>query len=175
MNNNQKNNHFIVVEEGDGSLDIRVPSLFNDKERGEILRIILLKRTAIKRVHVDAESNEVKIRFDMLALPKKELFAVLNIVLDNFSEKPIEKSNDLKPVSVNNEGIVRRVEFGVEGMSCPSCALYIEMTLARDSSVISATVDYKSKKGMVVGFLEGGRIVDIIDNHGYKARVYKEL
>ena len=175
MNNNQKNNHFIVVDGEEGDLAIRVPSLFSDKERGAILRIILLKRTAIKQVHVDAESNMVKIKFDMLALPEKELFDVLNIVLENFSEKPIEKANELKSVSVNNEGVVRRVEFCVEGMSCPSCALYIEMTLTRDSRVISATVDYKSKKGMVVGFLDNDQIVDIIDNHGYKACMSKEL
>jgi len=57
----------------------------------------------------------------------------------------------------------------VEGMSCPSCALFMEMTLARDKRIMNASVDFKSARGVVIGFLSSDKVFGIIDEHGYKA------
>jgi len=169
MEKSQKNNHFIVVEEGEQKINIVVPSLFHDKERSAILQIILLKRDAVEDVQINSKNNLVEIRFNPEVLSKVDLFDVLHIVLANFSEKPGKKDKQVEGKVVKKGGLVKRLVFSVEGMSCPSCALYLEMTLSRDGRVINASVDYHSKKGVVVGFLELNDVLTIIDGHGYKA------
>ncbi len=169
MEKNQKHNHFIVVDESEQKINIWVPSLFNDKERAAILKIILLKRAAIKEVRVDSEKNSVNIWFDSKQLSKNDLFKVLSVVLANFSEKPSKKDKKNQTSVAKHDGVIRRVEFLVDGMSCPSCALYIEITLNRDKRVLNARVDYKSKKGVVVGFLALNEICAMVNGHGYKA------
>jgi len=168
MLQSQKNNHFNILDQQVSSVSIVVPSLFNDRERAAILKIILLKRSSIGSVQVSAEKNSVEINFDPEQLPINELFNVLHIVLENFSEKPRKKDSQ-QDVLVKNEGAIQRVVFSVEGMSCPSCALYIEMTLARDKKIMNASVDFKSAKGVVIGFRCFSEILGIIDEHGYKA------
>ncbi len=175
MQKTQKNNHFIVVSERGGVVNILVPSLFYDRERAAILQTILLKRVAIEDVLISSEANSVEIKFDSQKLPKIELFEVLNIVLANFSEKPSEKDKSVGDPSVKNEGVVQRMVVSIDGMSCPSCALYIEMTLTRDKRVISASINYKSKKGVVIGFLNLNEVVAIINEHGYKASTSEKV
>jgi len=169
MLHSQKNNHFNILDQQSNNVSIVVPSLYNDKERAAILKIILLKRSSIESVKIGPENNLVEIKFDPEQLPMGELFDVLHIVLENFSERPSKKEDQEKDILVKNEGAIQRVIFSVEGMSCPSCALYIEMTLARDKRVMNASVDFKSAKGVVIGFLSPDKILDIIDEHGYKA------
>jgi len=169
MLQSQKNNHFNILEQQSNSVSVVVPSLYNDKERAAILKIILLKRSSIESVQIAVEHNLAAIKFDPEQLPIDELFNVLHIVLENFSEKPSKKADQEKNVPVKNEGVVQRVVFSVEGMSCPSCALYIEMTLARDKKIINASVDFKSAKGVVIGFRSFSEILGVIDEHGYKA------
>lgn len=169
MQKTQKNNYFIVVSEGDNRVNILVPSLFHDRERAAILQIILLKREAIEDVLISSETNSVEIKFDSKKLPKTELFEVLYIVLANFSEKPSEKDTAVSDIPIKNEGVIQRVEVFIGGMSCPSCALYIEMTLIRDQRVVSARIDYNSKKGVIISFLNLNEVVAIINEHGYKA------
>jgi len=168
MLQSKKNNHFNILEQQSNSMSIVVPSLYNDMERAAILKIILLKRSSIESVQIGAEDNLVAIRFDPEQLPIEELFNVLHIVLENFSEKPRKKDSQ-QDVLVKNEGAIHRVVFSVEGMSCPSCALFMEMTLARDKRVMNASVDFKSARGVVIGFLSSDKVFDIIDEHGYKA------
>jgi Cu+-exporting ATPase len=103
---------------------------------------------------------------DSEKISKQTLFTVLDIILANFSEKPREKV--LGIAKKKSEGVVQRVVFSVDGMSCSSCALYLEMLLTRNRDVMSASVDYSSKKGVVVGFLGLDKIVTIVDEHGYK-------
>ncbi len=91
----QNNNLFIVVRDGEQKVDIIVPFLFQRQERAAILKIILLKRDAIKDVLVDCDNNSVAIKFDPKKLPKPQLFEVLNIILKNFSEKPSNNKNGL--------------------------------------------------------------------------------
>ncbi len=169
MQVSQNNSYFNILDLQSSSLCIVVPRLFNDKERMAILKIILLKRSSIESVQIGVEDNSVEIKFDPEQLPIEELFDVLTIVLENFSEKPSKNESQEKEVLVNNEGVIQRVVFSVGGMSCPSCALYIEMTLARDKSVINANVDFKSTKGVVIGFLSSDKVFSIINEHGYKA------
>ncbi len=73
-----------------------------------------------------------------------------------------------------SDKVIRRLVFSVEGMSCPSCALYVEMTLARDKKVVSANIDFNSKRGVVVGFLDLNEVMVILKDYGYKVHALEE-
>lgn len=45
------------------------------------------------------------------------------------------------------------------------------MTLSRNEKVSEARIDYSSKKGFVVGCLNRGDVLDIVEKLGYKAKV----
>jgi len=169
MVESQKCNLFVVDNQEEQKISITIPSLFNDKERAEILRIILLKRCAIKDVEVNAENNSVIIEFESEELSQDALFNILEIVLVNFSKKPQKKEEMQKgKCAFCNDAICETV-FYVEGMSCASCALYLEMILSRNEGVECATVDFSTKKGFVAGCLRKDEIVAIVERHGFQA------
>jgi len=165
----QKYNHFFIMGQQEREIDVTAPCLYNDEERAAILNIILLKREAIEEVLVDPVSNSVMIRFDSVALPPEALLRLLDVVLANFSEKPRSHIVKLRDGDVLHKGLKKDFSFFVEGMSCASCALYIEMVLHREPNVLDASVDYTTGKGYVSAYLSKNEIYAIIENHGYKA------
>jgi len=160
---------FVVEAQEEQQIRITVPRLFNDKERAAILRIILLKRSAIKGVDVNCDNNLVLIDFNSEELSHEALFEILEIVLANFSKKPkiIAETQEGKCVFCN--GSICETVFCVEGMSCASCALYLEMVLSRDKGVESVHIDFATKKGVVAGCLKENEIVAIVERHGFQA------
>lgn len=164
-----KYNHFFIMGQQEREIDVTAPCLYNDEERAEILNIILLKREAIEEVLVDPITNSVLIRFDSLALPPEALLRLLDVVLANFSEKPRSHIAKLGGKGRERKGLESEIVFFVEGMSCASCALYLEMVLRRDLWVDSASIDFSTKKGVVIGCLKKEEIFAIIEAHGYKA------
>jgi Cu+-exporting ATPase len=169
MEQSQNFKHFSVLEWQKRQINIVAPCLFHEKERASILRILLLKRGAIEEVQVNSDDNSVLIEFDAEALSKNDLFILLDGILANFSEKPREVIKKIGGECPRCGGSERKVVFYLEGMSCASCALYLEMVLSRNERVNSADIDYKSKKGFVVGCLSQDDVFDIVEKHGYKA------
>lgn len=169
MVESQEFNLFVVENQEEKKISITIPSLFNDKERAEILRIILLKRSAIKDVEVNAGNNSVSIEFESEELSKDALFNILGIVLANFSKKPQKKEEKQKGECSFCNGSICETAFYVEGMSCASCALYLEMILSRNKGVELATIDFSTKKGFVAGCLRKDEIVAIVEKHGFQA------
>lgn len=170
MIRSQNFKHFSVVGRSqEGQVQVDAPCLFHEKERASILRILLLKRGAIEGVQVNSNDNSVLIEFDAEKLSKNDLFILLDGILANFSEKPREIIKKIGGECPRCGGSERKVIFYVEGMSCSSCALYLEMVLSRNEKVISADIDYKSKKGFVAGCLCQDDVFDIVEKHGYKA------
>lgn len=167
----QEFSQFTIVCQTKQQISIVAPSLYHDKERGTILKILLLKRDAIKSVEVNSERDLVTIRFDQVKLPEETLLNSLDYVLKNFSQKPREKIKKIDGQCPRCGGLEREIIFYVEGMSCASCALYLEMILSRNEKVSNAKIDYSSKKGFVVGCLNRGDVLNIVEKHGYKAKV----
>ena len=171
MSQTQEFSRFTIVRQTKQQLNIAAPCLYRDKERATILKILLLKREAIESVEVDSEKDLVTIRFDRVKLPKEELLKSLDCVLENFSQKPREKIKKTGRQCAKCGGLEREIFFYVEGMSCASCALYLEMILSRNEKVSKAKIDYSSKKGVIVGCLSRGDVLDIVEKLGYKAKV----
>ena len=170
MSQIQEFSQFTVVFQAAQQLSIVAPSLYHDKERATILKILLLKREAIESVEVDSERDLVAIHFDRVKLPKEKLLILLDYVLENFSQKPREKITKTGRECARCGGLEREIVFYVEGMSCASCALYLEMILSRNEKVSKAKIDYSSKKGYIVGCLKRGDVLDIVEKHGYEAK-----
>lgn len=160
---------FSVVDKAKNHVSMTVPCLFNDQERSVILQTLLLKRKAISNVRIHLESNSVIITYDSDLFSEQALLKLLGVVLLNFSEKP-RINNPYKRSSIE-ESRGKRVEvsFLIEGMSCSSCALFIEMVLSRDPGVVSASVNYEEKVGAVVGYLSKEAVFYIIEKNGFRA------
>lgn len=66
------------------------------------------------------------------------------------------------------DGKVQEVDLAVEGMSCASCALLIEMVLKRDDRVKHASVNFGTAMLTVHGQLSKADIDEKVASLGYK-------
>jgi len=83
--------------------------------------------------------GSVVIEFDPARLPKKNLLILLDAVLGNIARKQAGQIQQQKKVF---DGPVQEVGLAVEGMTCASCALLIEMVLKRDPGIKQASVNF---------------------------------
>lgn len=164
----QEFSQFTIAHQLNRQLQINIPSLHGDRERANILKILLLKRKAVEKVEIVPEINLVTISFDPEQLPKQNLLNLLDCVLANFPQKPpetIKRIDKLVQHTVKKQEIV----FRIKGMSCTSCALFLEMLLSREDEIHHVSIDYVSEKGIVKGSLSKSEVFDIIKDSGYQA------
>jgi len=73
----------------------------------------------------------------------------------------------------SNENAACKVNFDIEGMDCPDCALKLESGISKIHGVNSVKVDYISGKMTAEGTgISEADIVDEVKSHGYKAVKY---
>lgn len=159
----QKN--FQIVHQLARRIRIVSPILKNDQERAYIFEIILKKRPEIKRVKTVWEIGSVVIEFDPAGLPKKNLLILLEAVLGNIAHKnPTLPHHEKK----HFDGTIQDIDLAVEGMSCASCALLIEMVLKRDERVKTASVNFGTSTLNVQGQLTKDDVNKLITQIGYQ-------
>lgn len=166
MHKNQYINEFTITHKSDQQIEIIAPNLFSNKERINILQTVLLMRDAIKDVKTDPETNAVSISYNSHALPKENLLNLLSVVLKNFDQKP-QKSKEKKHAKQGSTE--QTMSFTIKGMSCNSCALFLEMVLSRNPEIMHANINYKSETGIVKSCLKQEDIIHIIEKNGYQA------
>lgn len=129
---------------------IRIVSLVlkKDPERVYIFEILLKKRPEIKRVTSSFSLGSVVIEFDSTSLPKKNLLILVDAVLGNIAQKQSSQQQQKKK---EFNGHLQEIDLAVEGMTCASCALLIEMVLKRDARVKTASVNYGTETVTVHG------------------------
>ncbi|BBL59339.1 heavy metal translocating P-type ATPase [Methylomonas koyamae] len=140
--------------------------LAGDPERGYILEILLKKRPEIKRVRSVIAIGSVAIEFDSARLPKKNLLIMLDAVLGNIAQKRTDIKQDKRKIL---DGPLHDIDLAVQGMSCASCALLIEMVLNRDQRVNKAGVNFATETVNVQGCLSAADVVEIVERLGYSA------
>ena len=140
------------------------PILKNDQERGYIFEILLKKRPEIKKVRSVYALGSVVIEFDSVRLPKNNLLILLDAVLGNIARKKIEDNLQQKKVF---DGPVQEVDLAVEGMTCASCALLIEMVLKRDPRIKQASVNFGTSTLTVHGQLAKDDVSAKVATLGY--------
>ncbi len=158
--------NFRLVHQLKRRVRIISPVLKKDLERCFILEILLKKRPEIKRIRSVFSLGSVTIEFDSSELPKKNLLILLDAVLGNIAQKEREIREKKKR---QFEGTVQEVDLAVQGMTCASCALLIEMVLNRDSQIKSASVNFATETVTVHGLLNKQQVSDKIASLGYES------
>ena len=170
-------NHGTVMHSLNRRVRITSPVLLKDPERACVLEILLLKRVGIEKVRSVPAIASVTIHFDPNKLPKEKLLPLLDSLLLNLGKrKPatISKSAQLlTPDDLNHAE--REFNLTVDGMTCVSCALLIEMLLKRDPRISTANVNYASETASVIGRISKENLCSLIDNMGYKAQSLDSL
>ena len=157
--------HFFVAHQLSRRVRIISPVLKNDAERGTIFEIILKKRPEIKKVRSVIALGCVIIEFDPAGLPKKNLLILLDAVLGNIAQK---QSSPLPTHKKVFDGSLQEIDLAVEGMSCASCALLIEMVLKRDARVKHANVNFGTATLTVYGQLSKQDVGEKVVGLGYQ-------
>ncbi len=143
------------------------PSLVRQPERGYLLEILLRKHTAVKDVRVVADIGSMTLHYDPALLAEERLLAIVDAVIGNLAEAPPPKPAE--PVAIQ-DGPVQECSVAVEGMTCASCAMLIEMHLKRDPQVAHASVNFAAGTATVQGQLSREALSTRVTRLGYVPR-----
>ncbi|MFZ2169834.1 MAG: heavy metal translocating P-type ATPase, partial [Methylococcaceae bacterium] len=157
--------NFQLVHQLKRRIRILSPVLKNDQERGYIFEILLKKRPEIKKIRSVYALGSVVIEFDPVSLPKQNLLILLDAVLGNIARKQPDEHKQQKKIL---DGPVQEVDLAVEGMTCASCALLIEMVLKRDPGIKQASVNFGTSTLTVHGQLTKDDVSAKVATLGYK-------
>ncbi|MDO9161924.1 MAG: heavy metal translocating P-type ATPase [Methylococcaceae bacterium] len=157
--------NFHLIHQLSRRIRITSPVLKNDQERCYILEIILKKRPEIKTVRSVYALGSVVIEFDPAGLPKRNLLILLDAVLGNIAQTQVQQRKQQKK---EFDGPIQEIDLAVEGMSCASCALLIEMVLKRDDRVKQASVNFGTSTLTVVGQLAKQDVAAKVNELGYQ-------
>ena len=166
MVESQHYKNFYLKHKLNNRLRIITQVLVNDPERGYIFEILLKKRPEIKRVRSAFAIGSVAIDYDSSRLPEKNLLILLDAVLGNIAQK---QHTLRKNVKKEFHGALQDIDLAIEGMSCASCALLIEMVLNRDDRVKTVSVNFATETVNVRGQLGKLDVIEKIESIGYKA------
>lgn len=158
--------NFTLAHELKRRIRIRSPLLKNDAERVYIFEILLKKRSEIKYIKSTVAIGSVVIEFDTKSLPKANLLILIDSVLGNISRKPHVKIDTPK---TEIQGKLCDIDLAVEGMSCASCALLLEMVLKRDPRIKNASVNFGTETLSVQGAITKEEVCAKVESVGYKA------
>jgi Cu+-exporting ATPase len=142
------------------------PSLVRQTEPGYLLEILLRKHAAVKDVRVVADIGSVTLHYDPAQLAEERLLAIVDAVIGNLAAAPPPKPA-AAPLA---EGPVQECSVAVEGMTCASCALLIEMHLQRDPQVANASVNFAAGTATVRGGLDREALSARVARLGYVPR-----
>jgi Cu+-exporting ATPase len=158
--------NFTLLHQLKRRIRIISPILKKAPEKGYIFEILLQKRTEIKRVRSTFQLGSVIIEFDPARLPKTNLLILIDAVLGNIAHKPTAIAAEKKPELI---GEVQEIDLAIEGMTCASCALLLEMVLKRDAKVKQASVNFGTETLTLLGQLSKEEVCTKVESLGYKA------
>lgn len=166
--------NFQLVHQLPSRIRIIAPSLKNNAERAYILEILLKKRPEVKQVRSIFGIGSVVVVFDPLALPKTNLLHMLETILGNIAKKSVAKRGEPTKITFDDDSL-QTVELGVQGMTCASCALLIEMVLKRDPHVQQASVNFGTETLVVRGLLDQQAVGAKVASLGYQTSAMDTL
>ena len=146
------------------------PALIKQPERCYILEILLRKHGAVKDVRAVAQIGSVTLHYDPAQASEERLLAVVDAVIGNIAVSPAPTLVATPGVATVIDGPAQECNAALEGMTCASCALLIEMKLQRDPRVDSATVNFAAGTVMVKGHLPREELFASVKKLGYEAR-----
>lgn len=157
---------FQVAHQTRSRLRLMVPTLRKQVERTQIFGVLLRKHPAVRRVRVVPALGSVTVHFDPSAVTAADLQAFFGKVLGNLGPSPT-----LPPTvrhETNPELPLHEFHVAVEGMTCVSCALLIEMLLRRDPRVASASVNFATETAQVLTSMDRDELYGTLRRLGYQ-------
>ena len=160
--------NFTLVHQTKHRVRIVAPSLRKDQERAYVLEIVLCKRKGIQAVKIVPPLASVTIHFDPEYLPVANLLHLLDAVIGNIGLKPRNTISAIKQKNTYTNEVLQDFVIGIGGMSCASCALFLEMVLQREPDIIKVAVNYVSETARIKGYLSKETLFKIISTNGYQ-------
>ena len=160
--------NFKIVHELKRRIRVVAPCIRKDQERSYILEILLSKREAIEAVRIVPGIAAIIIRFDPAQLPKANLFTLLDAVLGNIGTKSRDEIHEMEHRKVDLSVPEKDLNFAIGGMSCSSCALFLEMVLNRDPNISKASVNFATQTALVRTRLSKQELFSLIKSHSYE-------
>ncbi len=157
---------FNVVHQLPRRVRIVSPVLKGDPEKAYLFSILLTKRAGIKHAKATPALGSVAIWFDPKQLPLPALLQLCQALLANLAEAQARLPVSKTPIAGKTP---RTVQFAIEGMTCASCALLIELLLKRDERVLEANVNFASQSACVTGFISKEELFEHLAQLGYRA------
>ncbi|UZR30446.1 heavy metal translocating P-type ATPase [Methylococcus mesophilus] len=157
---------FQVAHQTRSRLRIVAPTLRKQAERTHIFGVLLRKHPAVRRVRVVPALGSVTVHFDPSAVTATDLQTFFSTVLGNLGP-----STTLSPAvrhETNPELPLHEFHVAVEGMTCVSCALLIEMLLRRDPRVASASVNFATETAQVLTSMGRDELYGTLRQLGYQ-------
>lgn len=167
--------HGRLVHELKRRVRVIAPVLLKDPERSYILEILLKKRPGIVAVRSVPDIASVTIHFDPEQLPKTSLLTILDALLGNIGQK---NHNSAIPAAFPDDDPslpIQEYNLAIEGMTCVSCALLIEMLLRRDPRIAAVCVNFASESANIKSRLSKDEVCALIEKTGYKAHSMDSL
>ncbi len=164
--------NFVIAHALKRRVRVFIPALRRDHERCYILEIILQKRAEITAVKSVPEIGSVTVFFNPKRLPKNNLLTLLDTVVDNLGKK---KPTAARNVVCDPTQPAQDITLAIDGMSCASCALLLEMTLKRDPRVLNANVNFASEIANINGHLTRHDAAELIHRTGYRPNTMDTL
>ena len=161
--------HFTLVHQTTRRVRLIAPSLRKDQERAYVLEIVLRKRAGIDAVKIVPAIASVTIHFDPECLPVANLLRLLEAVIGNLGLKPRQTINAIKHKNIPPSLVLQDFVIGIGGMSCASCALFLEMMLQREPYITKATVNYVTETARITGYLPKEQLFSLVSANGYQA------
>jgi Cu+-exporting ATPase len=159
--------HFRIEHRLRRRIRITVPDLAKDPERLYALEILLRKRHAIKSVRSVPGIGGMVIDYQPAELAESNLLQLLTGIIPNLKQSAPRKINKTGELPRTEKR--REIQFAVEGISCASCALLIELVLRRDPRIEKAAVNMASSSGSVTGHIPQDALFALIAKQGYRA------
>lgn len=161
--------HGTLVHELQRRIRVIAPVLLKDPERAYVLEILLKKRPGVVDVHSVPEIASVTIKFDPRQLPKASLLTILDALLGNIGEKSAHAALPSEFTDDDPNRPIHDYHLAIEGMTCASCALLIEMLLRRDPRITEISVNFASETAAVKTRLDKDELLRLIAKTGYQA------
>ncbi|MFN3919001.1 MAG: heavy metal translocating P-type ATPase [Methylohalobius sp.] len=142
------------------------PALKGNAEKAYLFSILLTKRAGVRQTKATPGLGSVVIWFDPKELPLPRLLKICEALLENLANA---QTWWLAPKAGQATQAQITTQFAIEGMSCTSCALLIELLLKRDPRVAEASVSFANQTAYVVGALSKDELFQLIGKLGYRA------
>ena len=160
--------HFRIAHRLPRRLRLVAPGLVKAAERCYILEILLRKHPGIVEVRSVPEIGSLTLRYDPAQLPERALLMRVDKLLDTLVRAP----SRLTPAAVTVDATLPliAVTLAIEGMSCASCALLIELAFRRDPRVAFVEVNYATATAHLRARMRREDILATFTRLGYTAR-----